>query len=190
MPDLPERVLEDAITLTRRARGAIDEAEAAAYREERDELLDEHGFRARTREDPDGDVLVCYPDEWVEDGVVSPETVADTADAVEVPLSGRGPQGDWESAEARNRDLVERVRAEWGEVHAANAEAFADYMGNHYARPIDSATETEVREFRQEYYPRNVWPTPQQEAVLEESLRYVFAASDGSYPLDGDDVDE
>jgi len=190
MPDLPAAVLEDAIQLTRRARAALDEAETRAYLDERDELLHDHGFRARTREDPDGDVLVCYPDDWVEEGVVTPETVEDTADAVEVPLSGPGPQGDWESAEARNRTLVELVREKWGEAHAANAEAFADFMGNHYARPIGSASETEVREFRQEYYPRNVWPTPEQAAVLEESLRYVFAESDGSFPLDGDGAEE
>lgn len=185
MPDPPEDVLEEAKTLTRQSRAAGDPEEARAYRDRRDELLAEHGLVARVREEPDGAVLVCYPSEWVDEtGVVRTDRITDTDAAIEVRLSGTGSQGDWENAEARNRALVESVRDRWGAVHGDNVAAFADFMGNHYARPVDTATAGEIQEFLGEYYPRNAWPTPEQRAVVEDSLRYVFELAEEPFPLD------
>jgi hypothetical protein len=65
-----------------------------------------------------------------------------------------------------------------GDRHADNASAFADFMSNHYARPVESATSDEVAEFLDEYYPRNVWPTERQRAIVKESIDLVFEAAD------------
>ena len=183
MPELPEDVVEEAARLSSLALEATDQDEAAAYRDRRDMLVAEYGFNARVREEPDRNVLVCYPEEWVDDqGVLRRDALEDTSRAVEVPLSGG--EADYEDAEERNRAIARRVREQHGEVHGANADAFADFMSNHYARRIDSATEGEAVEFLEEYYPRNAWPTPDESAVVEESLRYVFDAAGTDYPLD------
>ena len=182
MPELPDDVAAEAERLTRLAREAVDENEAAAYRRDRDRRLAEHEFRARVREEDARDVLVLHPDEWVEDGTVRPDRVEDTDRAEEIPLDGPGDPDDWESVEAHNADLVERVREEHGEVHAANVRAFADFMGNHYARPLDSATGEEIGEFIHDYYPRNAWPSEEQRAVVERSLRYAFDAAEKRVP--------
>jgi len=47
-------------------------------------------------------------------------------------------------------------------------------MGNHYARRVETASEPEVREFREDYYPRNVWADEPQRAALDRSLELVF----------------
>ena len=182
---LPTEAVEEAERLTRLARAAADPAEATAYRDHRADLLDEHGFTARVREEADGAVLVCHPADWLdEDGVVDLAAVEDTDRAEEVRLSGRGEQGTYADAETTNADLVAAVREDGGDVHAANVRAFADYMGNHYASPIDAATETHVREFLEEYYPRNAWPSDEQQAVVRESLRRAFEKTETAYPLD------
>ena len=186
--ELPADVVETAERLTRLARRAVDDAEADAYRADRDARLAEYGFRARVREEADRDVLVCYPAEWMADGTVQLDRIEDRARAVEIPLGGVGEESEWETVEAHNRALVERVRAEGGTVHAANARAFADFMGNHYVRRLESAGQREVAEFVEEYYPRNAWPSDEQRAVLEESLRLVFEAVEADPPpvLDAD----
>ncbi len=185
MPEIPETAIEEAARLTRHARAAVDDEEAAAYRERRDELLAEYELIPRVRDDPDGTVLVCYPDTWVDgSGVVLPEAIEDTDEAVEVRLSGRPEGGSFEEADAHNRDLVEAVREEHGEVHAANATAFADFMGNHHAARVETATAADIQEFQNEYYPRNVWPTPEQAAVVDQSLRYVFEVAGEPFPVD------
>lgn len=185
MGDLPESVLETAARLTRQARAAADEGEAAVYLERRDDLLAEHEFRPRVREEAEGAVLVCYPEDWIADsGVVDPAGVDDTDRAFEIRLAGRGPQGEFEEADSHNRIVAERVRDRWGADHGANAEAFGDFMSNHYARRVETATETEIREFLEEYYPRNVWPSPEQGATVEQSLRYMFVVLDEPFPLD------
>ena len=204
---IPESALDEAVRLTKLARlvggsddlddapprGMVESAQPTGsggsdpetIRRQRDELLAQFGYIARVREEDEGEVLVCYPDAWMDDqGVVHPDSIDDTSDAIEVQLSGRGEQGDFDTAAAANREIVETVRDEWGEVHAANAAAFADFMSNHYARHIESATATEVEEFISEYYPRNVWPTEAQSAALERSLRYVFEVVEEPYPLE------
>lgn len=177
MTDLPEDVVREAERLTRLARDAVDDNATEAYRARRDDLLADHGFVARVRDSDD--TLVCHPDEWLDDdGQVELDDVEDTDRAAEVSLSGPGEQGDYEDAVARNAELAARVRDEHGDVHGDNAAAFATFMNNHYARPMDTAGERERTEFREEFFPRNAWPSDEQRAVLEESLDLVFAVAD------------
>lgn len=176
--ELPPELVDRAERLTRLARDAVDDAEADAYREERASLLADHDFTARVREDDPGATLVLHPDEWTEDGTIRTDRIEDVDRAVEVSLSGPGDPDEWESVDEHNRDVAARVREARGEVHGDNAEAFADFMGNHYARPVESATDDEVEEFLTEYFPRNAWPSEAQRAVVEDSLDLVFEIAD------------
>ena len=177
-PELPERTVEDAERLTRLARDVVDESEATAYRDERDALVADHGFAARVREGDTGDVLVLHPQEWVEDGTIRVERVDDTDRAVEIRLDGPGDPENWEEVDVHNREIAAHVRAEHGDVHGDNASAFADFMSNHYARPVESATSDEVREFLGEYFPRNAWPSKEQRETVRESVELVLDADE------------
>jgi len=181
--ELPDDVVERAVTLTRRARSAVDDSEREAYLADRDELLTAQGFRARVREE-DRAVLVLYPDEWVEDGRVDPERIENIDRGVERPLEGVGDTDDWEEVDAHNRDLASAVTDEHGPDHGANADALAEYMSNHYSKPIESATREELALFLEEYYPRNVWPTDDQNAVVRESVRLVFEQAGEPAPIE------
>jgi hypothetical protein len=173
-------VVSEVERLTRLARRVADPNERAAYEERRADLLEDHAFTARVR-DAD-DTLVCYPDEWVEDGEVVLDAVEDTDRAEEIPLSGPGDPEEWEAVEADNAELVEAVSDE-GTVHEANARAFADFMSNHYAKRIPRATEEEVAEFLAEYFPRNAWPTDRQRSTIEESLELLFEETGRDPPI-------
>jgi hypothetical protein len=174
-PDaLPEAVADEAERLTRRAREAVEPEEATAARETRAALLDDHDYHARERED---DVLVLHPAEWVEDGSVRVELVDDTERAVERPLEAPAEDADFETVDEHNRAVVERVRERHGEVHAANAAAFADFMGNHYLKRVETATDRMRAEFLAEYFPRNAWPTSAQREAVEESLELTMAVA-------------
>ncbi|MFB6092611.1 MAG: rnhA operon protein [Haloquadratum sp.] len=175
-PDVPERVVDEAERLTRLAERAGTEAEAAAYRDRREDLVDEHGFTSRVREDDD--TLVLYPDEWVEDGVVQIERIEDTDRAVEVSLSGPDHGAAWENVEAANREIIAAVEEEHGPAHAANVRAFADFMSNHYLKCVEDATREECEEFLTEYYPRNVWPSDEQESIVADSVGLVADVGD------------
>ena len=181
MADLPEETIDEAERLTRLARDATDENEAAAYRSRRDELLADRGFVARIR-DAD-ETLVLYPEEWVEDGVARPDRIDDTDRAAERPLDpGVGEAAEWEAVEAHNADLIEAVEDEHGPVHAANARAFADFIGNHYARRVETATADEIEEFLAEYYPRNAWPSKEQRNAVDESIERLFETAGAEPP--------
>ncbi len=183
MADLTEDVRATVERLTHQARHAADEETAAAHRARRDELLAEYGYLARVREEDNREVLVLYPNEWVEDGTVRTDRIEDTDRAAEIPLSGPGDPEDWDAVEAHNRKVVARVRRRHGDVHGDNAAAFADFMGNHYAKRVEEATPGEVEEFLTEYFPRNAWPSDQQRETIEESVELVAeAAGDGRTP--------
>ncbi|SDJ55833.1 hypothetical protein SAMN05216226_10549 [Halovenus aranensis] len=178
---LPAEVVDQAEQLTRRAREAVDDNEATAYRERRAELLTEYDYRARIRNDDD-DVLVLYPDEWLTDGVAQLEAIEDLDRGIERPLEGAGDAEQWRAIEEHNRDLADRVEAAHGEVHGENAHALADFMSNHYAKEIERATGEEVAEFREEYFPRNAWPSDEQQAAIDASLEYVFECAQTEPP--------
>ncbi|WP_136689234.1 DUF7108 family protein [Halorhabdus amylolytica] len=169
--ELPADVIETVERLTRQAR-RTDAEWAEQHCKRREKILDRHGFEARVREGSDGDVLVCYPAEWLEDGEVVLERIEDRSRAVERPLDTS--VADWEVVERDNRSIVEAVEDEHGPIHGANVRAFADFMGNHHATRIVDATEEHVTEFLVEYHPRNAWPSDEQRAVVEESLRVAF----------------
>ncbi|MDS0474909.1 rnhA operon protein [Natrinema sp. 1APR25-10V2] len=172
--ELPRGVVDEVERITRLERTAVDENEADAYDARRDDLLDEHDFTSRIRDDDGDDVLVLHPAEWHEDGVIRTDRIDDIDRAVEIPLEGTSDPDDWETVDARNRDLVEAVRADHGDVHGDNAALLADFAGNHYAKPIASLTSEELAEFRTEYFVRNAWPSEKQQEMIEESIELVF----------------
>lgn len=178
--ELPEAAVDAAERLTRLARDAVDGNEAAAYRERRDDVLADHEFRARVREDDE--TLVLHPAEWMAGDTVRTDRIDDTSRAYEIPLTGADVDGDWEAVEAHNADLVDAVEAEHGAVHAANARVFADFMGNHYVRRMDTASRAEVEEFLSEYYLRNAWPSKKQESVVRDSVELVFEVAEADVP--------
>lgn len=182
MADLPIDIIESAERLTRLARRAVDENEAAAYRQERDETLAEYEYVAHVREEESETILVCYPDDWLDDGTVQIDRIEDTDRAIERPLDGAGGDRDYEQIDGYNRGIVQEVRETAGQVHAANANAFADFMGNHYLRRVDSASAAAVEEFLTEYFPRNAWPSEEQRQIVRESLRLVFDVVDSPPP--------
>jgi hypothetical protein len=177
MGEPPTAVVDEAERLTRLTRNATDKAEREVYRKERAAVLAEDGFTARVREEGSDGVLVCYPDEWLDDGTVRTERIEDPDRAVERRLSGSGDPDDWRHVAAHNDRVVARVAERHGDVHAANARAFADFMSNHYARRIDTAREAERREFREEYFVRNAWPSAEQRSVIERSLTLTLDAA-------------
>ncbi|WP_251344248.1 DUF7108 family protein [Haloplanus halophilus] len=180
MTDLPEDLQQEAERLTRLARRAVDEEEAAAYERDRDERLAAHDYVARVRESDD--TLVLHPTEWMEGDTARVDRIEDTDRAVEIPLSGSGDPGEWDAVATHNAEVVERVRERADDVHAANARAFADFMENHYGRRVETATAAELREFLTEYFPRNAWPSDAQRDAVERSLEHVFAATETETP--------
>lgn len=170
---IPESVVDEAERLTRQARRAVDENEAATYREAREELLAEHDYTARVRDDERA-VLVCYPDEWMEEGTVQTERIEDIDRGVERPLEGAGDPENWETVGEHNEQIAASVAEEHGDVHGANARELATFLSNHYAKPIEEITGAEREEFLTEYYKRNVWPSDDQKAVVEESVQLTI----------------
>ena len=177
--EVPPEVVDEAERLTRLARDTVDDAEAAAYVEDRDDLVADHDFVARVREGED-DTLVLYPDEWVEDGTVHPDRIEDIDRGIERPLEGSGSADDWETVEAENREAADAVAAEHGDVHGQNAHALADFASNHYAKSIAELTREETQEFLREYFPRNAFPSDDQKAVVEESVALTIEAAGGN----------
>lgn len=179
---LPAAVADEAERLTRLARAATDPGERAAYETQRDDLVAEYGFRTRVREDDTGETLVMHPDEWVENGTVRPERVEDTDRGVERSLSGPGDPERWAEVDDHNSALAAEVRETHGDVHGDNAAALATFMSNHYAKRVGRASADELREFREEYFPRNAWPSDEQRAVLERSVALVFETAERPLP--------
>ncbi|ELZ03256.1 DUF7108 family protein [Natrialba aegyptia] len=184
--ELPADVVDEAERLTRLARKTPDENEAAAYENRRADLLADHNFSARVREEGDA-VLVCHPEEWHDDdaGVIRTDRIDDLSRAIEIPLEGTGDPDDWDAVDAQNRDLVAQVRAAHGDTHGENARRLADFAGNHYAKPIQSLTAAELEEFLTEYVVRNAWPSDAQQAVLWESVELAFETAGESVTIDG-----
>jgi hypothetical protein len=175
--ELPAEVADEAERLTRLARDAVDPNEAAAYRERRGDMLAEYGFTARVRGEGAEATLVLHPDSWVVDGDVVPSRIEDTDRAVERPLEGAVDTAEWDAVAAHNEAVAETIAEAHGEPHGANAEAFATFMSNHYARPVEQATDRMREEFLEEYFPRNAWPDDDQRAAVAESLELVARAA-------------
>ncbi|OYR49318.1 hypothetical protein [Halorubrum sp. Ea8] len=183
VPDVPVEVVDEAERLTRLARRTEDDAAAAFYRDRRDELVAGHDYAPRLREDDD--TLVLYPEEWMADGTVQLDRIETTDRAVEVSLSGPGDADRYDEIAAYNEAVADAVADAHGEPHADTARSFAAFMSNHYVRAVDDAAPAVREEFREEYLPRNGWPTDEQLAAVEESLTViesVAAEVDGPDP--------
>ncbi|MFC6826417.1 DUF7108 family protein [Halopelagius fulvigenes] len=179
--ELPGEAVEEVERLTRLARSAVDENEAAAYEDRRETILAQFGFDARVREEDE--TLVLYPSEWLEDGVVQLDRIDDVDRGIERPLgTDAGDEGEFDAVESHNSSVVDAVEEAHGPVHAANARAFADFMSNHYVRRVESASRKEIREFLDEYYLRNAWPSEDQSSVVAESLELTFEAAGADVP--------
>lgn len=179
--ELPEEVVDEIERLTRLARRAEDENEVAAYEDRRETLLEDFEFTARVREEDE--TLVLYPSEWVEDGVVQIDRIDDVERGIERPLgTDAGDEGEFDAVESHNSAIVDAVADAHGPMHAANARAFADFMSNHYVRRIESASRKEIREFLDEYYLRNAWPSEDQSSVVDDSLELTFEAAGTDVP--------
>ncbi|WP_335999861.1 DUF7108 family protein [Halorientalis halophila] len=176
--DVPPEIVDEVERLTRLADDAVDDAEAEAYRERRASLLDEYEYRARVREDDAHDTLVLHPEEWLEDGVARLEAIEDTDRGIERPLGGPGDGEDWEAIDDRNREIAAAVAEAHGTVHGENAAALADFMSNHYAKPIDAATEEELAEFVTDYFRRNAWPSDEQRDLVDRSVELARETAD------------
>ncbi|MBP1985808.1 DUF7108 family protein [Halolamina salifodinae] len=187
VPDIPAEAVDEAERLTRLARAAERradedndaEAEAELYRERRADLAAKHDYEDRIRDEDD--TLVLYPEEWLADGTVQFDRIEETERAVEVSLSGPGDPEQWQEVADHNDALVDAV-AESAPTHEENARAFAAFASNHYAKPAEDLTSEEVREFFEEYYPRNVWPDEADASLVEESVRKLFDAADSEPP--------
>ncbi len=180
--DLPRDVVDEAERLTRLKRTAVDDNEATAYEERRDDLLEEHDFTSRIRDDDGDDVLVLHPEEWHEDGVIRTDRIEDIDRAVEIPIEGTGDPDEWDDVDAHNRELVAAVSESHGDAHGDNAAVLADFASNHYAKPIESLTDDELAEFRTDYFVRNAWPSDAQQEVIDESIELVFETADERVP--------
>ncbi|XGI83882.1 rnhA operon protein [Halorutilales archaeon Cl-col2-1] len=144
------------------------------YEDRLDELAAENGFVARLRDD---ETLVLYPDDWVVDGEVDVERIEDTDRAHEIPLSEKGES--WEDVHSYNSDVIEELSEmeEVTETEVSNAEYFVEFLENHYILPVDEVSQKHVREFLEDYYPRNVWSSPNEEETVKKSVRKLLEAA-------------
>jgi len=181
--ELPADAVRAAERLTRLARRATDEAEAAAYREERAERLAAHGYDCRVREEGETSAtLVCYPAAWLDDGTADLDAVEDTDRAVEVSLAGPGDPEAFDDVAEHNRAVAREVRERHGDVHGENAAALAAFASNHYAKEIEALAARELQEFAEEFFPRNAFPSDAQERALDASLNRVYDVLDRERP--------
>ena len=171
----PSAVVDRIEELTRLEREATEDRERERYLHRRARLLGEVGYECRIREDDGAATLVLYPADWVEDGTVDPDRIEDTSRGVEIPLEAPASPEEWAAVESTNRSVVATVADRHGPVHAANARALADFMGNHYSRPIAEVTDRHRQVFLEDYYPRNVWPSDEERSVVERSVELTVA---------------
>ena len=133
-----------------------------------DAIVHAVGFRWRLRETDS--TLVCVPAGWYTDGVVDPDRV-DPGEAVEITCAPSA--SGYDTVARANAAVAASVAAAFGPVHGENAAAVARFMSAHLRRPIATMTDADQREF-DEFYRRNVWPSEEAAAVIEESVRLTL----------------
>ncbi len=177
--DIDEEIACRVRDLTKELHESDDEATIEAVSEQRDRLLDRAGLSSRVRADDEGDVLVLYPDAWLDEaGTIDISCIDDPSDAVELPLDPRSEEADWADVNEHNRAIAETVAHRHGPVHGATAKALGTYLANHHLRRIEAATETELQTFREDYFVRNTWPEDEQEASLERSIELTVEVAE------------
>lgn len=158
--------VDEVVELARPALGGGDLSEAR-------EAAGQHGFGVRLRDT----VLVLYPEDWLEDGVVRPDVdvdrafevdLADTADRQRARERNEKLLGEFESSVERG--TVDDVAVE--DV-VFNVRRFAEFCANHHGVAVDEAGDV-VEEFVSDYYVRNVWASESQREALVASLDVVF----------------
>ena len=82
MPELPDDLIDEVERLTRLARRAVDEDEAAAYEKRRRTLLDDYEFTARVREEDDTLVVSISRDNGEQAVTPKGNTVVEADDLV------------------------------------------------------------------------------------------------------------
>lgn len=169
--EIPDFALREIVQLTKQATVENDDE----LRKRRAELARQFGFRVRVRRDEAARIVVLYPREWVEGGTVVIDRIDDIDRAIEIPLFTGQSDAKWEQIEQFNRRVVERVKDQYGGVHGENAATFADFVGNHLAKRISEVTQSEIDEFRSEYFVRNAWPSDRQEQEIERSLELIYS---------------
>lgn len=175
---LPEAVRDRVLAIARQERSA-PESRRQVLEHRRGALLADHGYASRIRRDEDGAVLVCYPDDWLEAGTVDTDRIEDLDRAIELPLDRGDQDADWAEIAAANEAIADRVNAEHGQVHGANAARFVAFMNDHRGRKVETATEADIEEFLTEYYPRNAWPNDRERAAVESSIEKLLALANG-----------
>ena len=140
----------------------------AKLQQQRCALLEEIEWESRIRNDSGEPVLVCYPQQWTVDGTIDPDAINSIDRAVEIPL--RQSPDSWEAIAEHNETVAILVNEEYGEIHGENAAAFATFMNNHRAKPIEDASDETIEEFVREYYPRNAWPSKEAVPLVRESI--------------------
>lgn len=173
MSEIPEKVLDEVVSLSQKAIQAVDQQEISAYQQRREELLASYDYTCRIRTDNDGEVLVCYPKEWMAGDTINIDEMDDLSQAIERPVFDSPSEGSFSEIEQHNRTIASGIAEAHGPIHGATASAFADFMSNHYTQRIEDATVTEFEEFRTEYFPRNAWPSDMQKCVLDETIRLL-----------------
>ncbi len=126
-------------------------------------------------------MLVLYPEEWRDGDVVRTDRIEDVSRAIEVSLEG-GRSGRLECRRRTQPRTRRAGRQAPRRRPRANASALADFVGNHYAKRIESLTGPELSEFCTEYFVRNAWPSPAQRDVVEESIELVYETADEPVP--------
>lgn len=165
--DIVKRIWE----LTRRLDGAVDEQTKETIKQQRTRLLESASLQARVRSDPDGEVLVLYPEDWIEDdGTVDPDRITDPDEAIELPLDPEQQEDDWAEIHEHNRRVASAVTSRYGPVHGETARALATYLSNHHLRRIEAASEEELETFREDYFIRNSWPDEEQVSLVDRSI--------------------
>lgn len=173
MSEIPEGVLDDVVSLSQKAIQAVDQQEISAYQQRRDDLLAPFGYTCRIRTDNDGEVLVCYPKEWLDGDTINIDKMDDLTQAIERPIFDSPSERNFSEIEQHNRAIASGIAKDHGPIHGTTASAFADFMSNHYKQRIEEATVTEFEEFRTEYFPRNAWPSDVQKRVLDETIQLL-----------------
>lgn len=163
-PDRDASWVDEIVSVARASLGKDDAGEL----DEAKETAESHGYRFRLRDD---DVVVIHPLDWLdEDGIVKEDV--DPEEALKVELGG---SGGVEEARSRNDEVMEDVEdlVDDGDL-LFNVRRFVEYCENHHAAAVDEVTRVQVEEFLEEYYPRNVWASREQEDKLQGSLATLF----------------
>ena len=173
LTDTEDELIDRIVELSRQIISEVDQTAIKSLEERRDRLLEHLPYRVYIRSDTDEPVLVLYPESWIHDGIVDPDRIDSIDEAIERPLSSTVTEDDWADIHRHNMSIAKEVADRFGPVHGANIQALASFLSNHYLTRIEDINSAQLREFRDEYFVRNAWPTVEQKVVLDRSIKIV-----------------